>query len=103
MRSREIQKLIDAVQSAHGPVALYGSDPSEENGTCFTIVGVPATFSVHTQDGRLPSEKYDIQIEGVSPGDYIYTKVVCLETFLGLVRQIRGPVDTWPVMDGASN
>ena len=50
MRSPGIQRLIDAVEAAYGSVALYGSDPAEEHGTCFTLAGVPATFSVHTRD-----------------------------------------------------
>lgn len=65
MRSRAIQALIDAVEAIHGPVTLYGSDRSEEHGTCFNISGAPATFSVHTQEGSLPPGQYDIQIEGI--------------------------------------
>ncbi len=102
MRSLTIQKLIDVVENAYGPVMLYGSDPSEKHGTCFRITGVPVTFSVHTQEGRLPSSEYDIQIEGVPPGDYIYTAVVTLDTFLELVARIRSPVDQWPLMDEAA-
>ncbi len=103
MRSRQIQKLIDAVETAHGSVTLYGSDPSEEHGTCFKIAGVPVTFSVHTQEGRLPSGEYDIQIEGVPAGDYIYTSIVTLDTFLELVARVRGPVDGYPLMDEAAS
>ena len=99
MRSCEIQKVIDAVEAAHGSVTLYGSDPSEKYGTCFTIAGVPATFSVHTQEGKLPSGHYDIQIEGNPPGDYIYTSVVSLDAFLWLVTRVRGPEDLWPKLD----
>ena len=96
MRRTEIQRLIDAVEALHGPVTLYGSDPSEDNGTCFKIADAPATFSVHTQEGSLPSGQYDIQIEGVPPGDYVYTSIVSLERFLTLVALMKGPENQWP-------
>ena len=98
MPSREIEKLVDAVEAAYGSVALHRSEASEENGTCFKIAGVPATFSVHTQDGKLPSGQYDIQIEGIPPGDYLFASVVSLDTFLELVERVRGPEDQWPPM-----
>ena len=103
MRSQEIQKLIDAVESLHGPVELYGSDPSEEHGTCFTIAGVPATFSVITLEGRLPSGRYDVQIEGSPPGDYIYISEVSLDEFLELVARMGGPQERWPGMNKESS
>jgi hypothetical protein len=99
MRSHEIQKVIDAVEAAHGSVALYGSDRSEEHGTCFTITGVPATFSVHTQEGTLAPGHYNIQIEGRPPGDYVYISVVSLDAFLELVDRVRGPEAQWPRLD----
>ena len=99
MRSPAIQKLIDAVETANGSIKLYGSDPTEEHGTSFVVNDVPATFSVHTQDGALPSDEYDIQIEGIPPGDYLYAGVVRLDTFLKLVTQIQGREDDWPTMD----
>ena len=102
MRSHEIQKLIDTVETVHGPVTLYGSDPSEEHGACFTIAGIRASFSVHTQEGKLRSGQYDIQIEGVPPGDYIYTSVVSLDTFLELVVRVRGPENQWPLIGEAA-
>lgn len=99
MRSHEIQNLIDAVEVEYGTVALYGSLPSEEHGTCFKIKDVQATFSVHTQDGELPSGQYDIQIEGVPAGDYIYTEIVSLSNFLNLVKRMHESTDNWPVTD----
>lgn len=96
MRSSAIQKLIESVQAQHGSVTLYGSQPSEEHGTCFTIAGIPATFSVHTQEGKLPTGQYDIQIEGMPPGDYVYTAAVSFDTFLRLIRRLRGPQNQWP-------
>ncbi len=96
MRSHEIQNLIDAVEIEYGTVVLYGSQVTEEHGTCFKIKDVQATFSVHTQDGELPSDQYDIQIEGVPAGDYIYTEIVSLSTFLSLVRRMHESTDNWP-------
>jgi hypothetical protein len=96
VQSPEIEKLIVAVEAVHGPVTLYGSDPSEEHGTCFRIPGAPATLSAHTQDGRLPSGRYDIQIESVPPGEYIHTSVVSLEELLTLIDRLRGPRVHWP-------
>lgn len=96
MPSREIQKLIDAVELVHGPITLYGSSSSESHGTGFTIAGVPATFSVLTLDGTLPPGQYNIQIEGLPQGDYVYVDEVDLNAFLELVSRIRGPEDQWP-------
>ncbi len=96
MRSTEIQNLIDAVEGTWGRVELYGSDPTEEHGTAFMISGIPATFSVITLEGTLPPGRYDIQIEGVPPGDYLYTEEVSLEKFLQLIQRMSGPEDTWP-------
>lgn len=97
MRSCEIQNLIDAVEVKYGTIALYGSQVAEEHGTCFKIKDVQATFSVHTHDGELPSGQYDIQIEGVLAGDYIYTAIVSLDRFLILVKRMHESMDRWPV------
>ena len=97
MRSAEIQRLIDAVEGLHGPVTLYGSDASEEHGTCFRIPGAPATLSAHTQEGHLSPGLYDCQIEGYPPPSYIYTCVVSLDALLRLIERMRGPEDEWPV------
>jgi hypothetical protein len=97
MRSPEIKKLIDAVEVAHGTIKLYTPEPSDGHGTCFTVDGVAATFSVNTQDGSLPSDQYSIQIEGIPPGDYLYTAIVSLSTFLELMSLVSGPEDQWPL------
>ena len=96
MRSSEIQRLVDAVEAIYGPTKLYGSSPDEKHGTCFKINAVPATFSVLTLDGSLPSGRYDIQIEGSPPGDYLYASEVTLDTFLELISRMTGPADEWP-------
>ena len=99
MRSPKIQKLVNAVETVHGVLKVFGSEVSEEHGTCFILDGLDATFSVHTQDGSLPSDEYDVQIEGTPPGDYIYTAIVSLNTFLELVSLMHGPEDQWPMME----
>ena len=99
MSSDAIQKLIDSVIELYGPVTFYGSDSTEEHGTCFKIGDVLATFSAHTQEGTLPSDMYDIQIESIPPGDYIYTSVVYLNNFLDLVAKMRGHASEWPTID----
>ena len=98
MRSAEIQRVIDAVETAYGPLPLYGSDASEEDGICFQVPGAAATVSVTTRNGRLPTDQYDIQIESRPPGDYIYTSVVSMDRLLTLIERLRGPEDDWPAM-----
>lgn len=78
-------------------VAFWGMDPDYQHGTYFDIKGIPASFSVHTQEGTLAPGFYDIQIEDDPPGDYAYTDVVSLEQFLELVELICGPVENWPL------
>jgi hypothetical protein len=98
MSSPAIERLLFEVRQRYGASALspYGSSSEEVHGTCFIIAGIPATFSVHTQDGELPEGYYDIQIEGIPPGEYVYTEVVTLETFLELVARVSGPETQWP-------
>lgn len=96
MRSRDIQTLVDAVEAAYGPIELFASSPEEEHGTCFKLAGIPATFSVLTLEGTLPSGVYDVQIEGIPPGDYLYVAQVSLSAFLELVSQMRRPQLQWP-------
>lgn len=76
-------------------VSLLGAH-DEEHGTYFKLTGIPATFSVYTREGTLPAGYFDIQIEGVPPGDYLYTDVVSGATLLELVNRLRGPESQWP-------
>jgi hypothetical protein len=77
-------------------LAPYGGDSEDGHGTGFKIAGIAATFSVHTRDGTLPEGTFDIQIEGVPPGEYLYANVVSLETLLTLVERMSGPRSKWP-------
>jgi len=98
MRSSAIESVMSRVRATYGSeaIGLYGALPDEEHGTCFTVRGIPATFSVHTQDGSLRDGEYDIQIESQPPGDYIFTAVVSLDRLMHLVAQIAGPKELWP-------
>lgn len=99
MTSPDIRNLLSRVHDQYGGqhVRPYGTNTQEEHGTAFTIDGVPATFSIHTHGGELPSGTYDIQIESLPPGYNIYTAIVGLERFMDIVTQIAGPLDGWPV------
>jgi len=95
VHSPEIQKLIDSVCENYGSIEYYGSSQREEHGVGFKIPGIKATFSVLTLDGAL-KDSFDIQIEGVPSGDYVYTGEVSLQEFIDLVARFDGPEDEWP-------
>src|SRR5262245_44852130 len=96
--SKSIARVLSDVRAIYGHerVRLYGCDGTEEYGTCFVVSGIPATFSVHTRDGALEDGRYDVQIEGVPPGEYLYTAVVDLRTLLSFIVRMAGPEDEWP-------
>ena len=97
MRSSEIQRLVGAVEEIHGPITLYGSNELEEHGTCFTLKGIPATFSVLTLEGTLGHDQFDVQIEGRPPGYYMYNLELCsLDEFLQTVEIFKLPPKSWP-------
>ena len=95
MHSPQIQKLINSVSEKFGNIEYYGSSPNEEHGVCFTVQEIEATFSVSTIDGTL-KDSYDIQIEGVPPGEYLYTGEVSLQKFIELVSKFTKPESEWP-------
>ena len=95
MHSPEIQKLINSVSEKYGNIEYYGSPSSEEHGVCFKVLEIEATFSVSTMDGTL-KDSYDIQIEGVPPGEYLYTSEVSLQKFIELVSKFNIPESEWP-------
>lgn len=97
MRSFEIQSLVSAVEEIHGAVTLYGSNELEEYGTCFTLKGIPVTFSILTPDGARECGQFDVQIEGQPPGDYMYNMERCsLDEFLQTVEIFKLPPKSWP-------
>lgn len=102
MQSQAIKTLRRAVAEVYGlnSVSLYGATEDEDHGTAFTVAGIPATFSAHTQDDTLLDGHYDIQIESLPPGDCIYTGVVSQQEFMRLIAQVAGPSEGWPVRRG---
>ena len=119
MHSAEIQRLIEAVEAKFGPVAESAGSAGREHGAGFRLSGIAATFSVHTADGTLPPDRYDIQIENEHDGQawgeaiegllageppdrvrlpdlYVYADEVSLDEFLVLVRRMTGPEEHWP-------
>ncbi|WP_320177332.1 hypothetical protein [Roseovarius pacificus] len=98
MRSSEIQRLLDAVEFAYGPIALYHSDENEEHGTSFLIEGIPASFSVITLEGSLPPDQFDIQVDSQPPGYYIFNpeRPLSLDEFLQTIAIFKLPKEQWP-------
>ncbi|AZZ91823.1 hypothetical protein EUZ85_14225 [Hahella sp. KA22] len=94
MHSQQIQKLIDAVRKEFGEIHYFGSSKEERHGVGFAISDVKATFSISTLGGDLKSS-YDIQVEGIPAGEYIFTNEVSLGEFLNLVKIFRGPESEW--------
>ena len=99
MHSDSINAVLSAVRRKHGrdAISYYGSNWRELHGTCFQVTGIPATVSVHTKDGTLDEGLYDVQIEGVPPGDYIYVAVLELPALLSVIDQLAGPPSKWPM------
>ena len=95
MHSTHIENILTSINKKYGGFEYYGSSPSEEHGVCFKLQGILATFSVHTQDGVL-SESYDVQIEGIPPGDYIYTCEVTLTKLMDLISIFEQSEEKWP-------
>ena len=95
MHSSQIQKLLNSVVKKYGGFEYYGSSPAEEYGTCFKLQGISATFSVVTNDGEL-KDSYDVQIEGIPPGEYLYTCEASLPDFMDILSKYEGPEEEWP-------
>ena len=96
MRSSEIQNLIDKVEARFGPIQLYGSSEDEAHGTCFKLENIPATFSVLTLEGTLDPDLFDVQIEGIPPGDYCKRGKLRLDELLSVIERFRLPEKDWP-------
>lgn len=95
MHSPEIDSLIKAVSERFDGFEYYGSSAQELHGVAFKLMGIPASFSVHTENGSL-KDCYEVQVEGVPPGDYAYTDEVSLHDFLELISRYRQSPDEWP-------
>lgn len=95
MHSAQIENLLTFVRKQYGSFQYYGSTPMEEHGTCFKVPGILATFSVHTQDGAL-AETYDVQVEGIPPGSYVYACEVSLPDLMVLISKYEQHEEKWP-------
>lgn len=95
MHSDEIQALLIAVNRTFGSFEYYGSSPEEVHGVCFKLKGINATFSASTLDGGL-KKTYDVQIEGIPPGDYVFTAELQLSDFMLLIEKFKQPISMWP-------
>jgi hypothetical protein len=95
MHNPKIKNLIETVLEKHDGFEYYGSSSEEEHGTCFKLQGIKATFSVSTLDGSLV-DSYDVQIEGIPAGDYVYTAELTLPKFLQLIVLFEKPEVEWP-------
>lgn len=97
MQDHSVQNLLALLDRHYSDrVKPYGSSGEEEHGLGFTIDGIPATFSAITLDASLPLNRYDVQVESVSPGEYLYTAQISLEEFHILIELFAGPADQWP-------
>jgi hypothetical protein len=96
VKSPAIQELLARVSAAVAPASVspYGTGDEETHGHGFTISGVPAIFSVHTQDGNLPAGTFDLQIESSPPGDYVYNAVVEADDVLLHIARVA--IGDWP-------
>ena len=95
MHNHKIQNLVEAVSERYDGFEYYGSSSEEEHGTCFKLQGIKATFSVSTLDDSL-ADSYDIQIEGIPAGDYVFTAELTLPKFLQLIMLFEKSESEWP-------
>ena len=51
---------------------------------------------IHPDHGELPARRYDVQVEGVPPGDYVHTDELDLGELLALIERFRSGEEHWP-------
>jgi len=104
MKSSSIETLLGRVRAALGADGIlpYADSPDDPHGTCFLLNGVPAMFSVLTNEGSLPEGQYDIQVEDYPLMDYLYMDVVTLDRFMEVLSIVSTrPKAEWPVNSGS--
>ena len=95
MHSHSIQKLIEAVLKNYEGLEYYGSSRNEEHGVCFMLQDKKVTFSVSTLGGSLV-DTYDIQVEGIPVGEYVYTEEVTIPNLIQLIDTFSKAESLWP-------
>ena len=97
MQHPSIKGLLEALEQSYpGGWRLYGTPSVPDDNMGFELDGVPATFSVSTLGGELPARRYDVQVEGVPPGDYVHTDELDLGELLALIERFRSGEEHWP-------
>lgn len=97
MKNGSINALLERLDKSFGEgfIVQNRNSAEEVHGAYFRLNGIPVSVSVLTDDGRLPFGRYDIQIESVPPGDYVFCDEVALDEFVGLIERFTNPPDTW--------
>ena len=93
MHCRLIKLLLDKIVRKYGDFQYYGSNSEELNGVGFTVNDLDVTFSVVWEPKK---GLYDVQIESVPPGDYIYLGQFSLDDFLTAMDLYSTPESDWP-------
>lgn len=97
MQDTSIEHLRDELNRRYAErLKPYGWAPSETHGFAFTIDKIAAVFSAIASEGSLPPNRFDVQIESLPPGDYIYTAELALDELLEVIEVISGPRVKWP-------
>ena len=94
-----IQQFLDDAEMKFGKsgVRPYGSDGGDPHAHCVYIEALPATISIHTQEGTLPPDQLDVQIEGVPPGDYLVSDVVTWRKLSCFISRMSNTLPSrWP-------
>ena len=99
MRKKRIQQIIDQVESRYGPISLYHSKPTEKYGTCFTLDGIEASFSIFRNRKKVDKGTFNIQIESQPPVYYLYyNERFPLDEFIEIIETYKHPIEEWPTM-----
>lgn len=94
-KNKLINELLTALRARFGEDALipYG-EVSWDHAVGFRIRGVDATFSVLTEHS--PEGVFDIQIEGIPLGEYVYCDDATVDQLVELAVIFSGPRKQWP-------
>jgi hypothetical protein len=96
-KTEDTEELLGAIRESRGPHSIIpDGDSDDQDSVGFRILGIPATFSV-LAGKRAPERHYNVQIESVPQGDYLYnSRAISLWGLLELVELMSGPIENWP-------